>query len=62
MIADLEEQLKTNLIILMDDSGPLQQVVTDVASHHLAPGVEMDLDEFAKARRVVVPGSFGVAK
>ena len=46
----------------MDDSGPLQQVVTDVASHHLAPGVEMDLDEFAKARRVVVPGSFGVAK
>ena len=46
----------------MDHPGPLQQVVADVTAHHLAPRVEMDLNEFAKARGVIVPGSLGVTK
>ena len=46
----------------MDNPGPLQEIMTDVATDHLAPRVEMNLNKFAKARGVVVPGGFGVAK
>ena len=46
----------------MDNPGPLQEIMTDVATDHLAPRVEMDLNKFAKAGRVVVPGGFGISK
>ena len=46
----------------MDNPGPLQEIMTDVATDHLAPRVEMNLNKFAKAGRVVVPGGFGISK
>ena len=46
----------------MDNPGPLQEIMTDVPTDHLAPRVEMNLNKFAKARGVVVPGGFGIAK
>ena len=46
----------------MDNPGPLQEIMTDVAPDHLAPRVEMNLNKFAKARGVVVPGGFGISK
>ena len=46
----------------MDNPGPLQEIITDVATDHLAPRVEMNLNKFAKAGRVVVPGGFGISK
>ena len=47
---------------LAHDPGRLQQIVGDVAAHHRHPVTEVDLDELAKAGRVVVAGGFGVAE
>ena len=48
--------------VLADHPSPFQQVVGDVAAHHLALPVKVDLDELAKSARVVVPRRFGVAE
>ena len=50
------------VLALRDDSGSLQQVVGDVAAHHAALGVEVDLDELAEPRRVVVASRLSVSE
>ena len=47
---------------LADHPGPFEQVVRDVAAGDLALGVEVDLDELAEPRAVVVPRRLGVAE
>ena len=50
------------LIILMNNSSSLKQIMTDVSSGNLALGVKMNLNELSEARRVVVAGSLGISK
>jgi len=47
---------------LADDPCSLEEVVGDVTAGHLALAVEVDLDELAEPRAVVVPGRLGVAE
>lgn len=47
---------------LSTNSGLLQQVLFDLGSLDGSSHVEMDVDVFPKARRVVVANGFGVAK
>ena len=58
----VEDVVVSLLIILTDNSCPLQQIVTDVASDNLALAVEMNLDKLAKTRRIVIASGFSISK
>ena len=48
-------------LLLLGDTGLLEQVGYNVATTELATGGEVDTDEFTESRGVVVPRSLGVA-
>merc|ERR1719400_2346188 len=56
----VESVVATLQWLLVGETGLLEQVDNHVGSGELASGVEVDSDELSKARRVVVPNSFGV--
>lgn len=58
----IEHMIVPLLWTLRADPTLLQEVMGDVAPHHRASGVKVNLHEFAKARGVVVPSCLGVAK
>merc|ERR1712180_60902 len=47
---------------LRDDTSFLQQVVLNISTSQLAIRLEVNTDEFTKARRVVIPGCLGITK
>ena len=53
---------QTNLIILMNHSGSLEKIVTNIAADNLTFIVKMNLYELSKSRRVIVSSGLGVAK
>ena len=58
----IEEVVVALLLALRDDAGLFEQVVRDEAAGHRQTLTEVDLDELAEARAVVVPRRFGVAE
>lgn len=56
----VEDVVVALLLVLVHHARALQQVVADVAARHRALAVEVDLDELAEARGVVVPRGFRV--
>merc|ERR1719150_246186 len=57
----IEDVVRSLNLLLLSDTGLLQQVGHDVATSQLARGCEMDTDELSETGRVVVPGGLGVA-
>merc|ERR1719266_2528775 len=47
-------------LLLLSDTGLLQQVGHDVATRELAGSVEVDTDELTETGRVVIPGGLGI--
>merc|ERR550532_477632 len=57
----VEDVVRSLHLLLLSDTGLLQQVGHDVATSQLSGGREMDTDELSETGRVVVPGGLGVA-
>merc|ERR1719412_287017 len=56
----VEDVVRSLHLLLLSDTGLLQQVGHDVATSQLTGGREMDTDELSETGRVVVPGGLGV--
>merc|ERR550532_63808 len=56
----VEDVVRSLHLLLLSDTGLLQQVGHDVATSQLSGGREMDTDELSETGRVVVPGGLGV--
>ena len=57
-----QKQKYVDRLPLPDNSGPLQEVVGDITTGHPTGPVEVNLDELAEARGVVVPRCLCIAK
>merc|ERR1719400_144954 len=57
----VEDVVRSLHLLLLSDTGLLQQVGHDVATSQLTGGGEMDTDELSETGRVVIPGSLGIA-
>merc|ERR1719150_2006268 len=56
----VEDVVRSLHLLLLSDTGLLQQVGHDVATGQLTRGGEVDTDELSETGGVVVPGSLGV--
>merc|ERR550532_50574 len=56
----VEDVVRSLHLLLLSNTGLLQQVGHDVATSQLSGGGEMDTDELSETGRVVVPGGLGV--
>merc|ERR1712024_115189 len=56
----VEDVVRSLHLLLLSDTGLLQQVGHDIATSQLTGGGEMDTDKLSETGRVVVPGGLGV--